>query len=88
MSNGIWIRPQDKNRLISCEHIYITPNGIIRGVKGDDDVCIGVYKNRERAIEILDDIEKALCFGTHIGKSVWENNLTMISINVFDMPES
>ena len=55
--SGIWIRTQDKKRLVKCEDIeacntwiYVSTNGVNCG--------IGVYSTREKALKVLDMIQK------------------------------
>ena len=61
----LWIRSQDRERLIKAENLYISKNN-----KNEEDLeykisnyyqeifaTIGVYKSKERALEILDEIQ-------------------------------
>lgn len=61
---NIWIRTQDRNTLIFCDKIHICPYNrddkegkyaITTNIRGLE--CLGVYKSRLRAIEVLHKIE-------------------------------
>ena len=56
----LWVRSQDKKRLISVTNLYIpiSRNGEDFSIYTfDTDVELGIYKTEERAIEILDEIQ-------------------------------
>ena len=61
----MWIRTQDKESLVYANNFYIMKN---RGEEkyeisyfdGDSFVKLGFYKSKERAIEVLDEIQKLL----------------------------
>ena len=63
---GIWIRTQDKETLINCEciqvnEIYSRDGGFC--LKTDIDgspVYLGAYKTKEKALQVLDEIQKLL----------------------------
>ena len=58
----LWIRSQDKRRLI------LTKDLSVRWVSLDTNICtividtfeVGTYKNEERAIEVLDEIQNLI----------------------------
>ena len=63
----LWIRSQDKETLIKIENISIdSENYIIGNLISDDNksICdywrLGHYKTKERALEVLDEIQKLL----------------------------
>ena len=72
---GIWIRSQDKCKLIKCTRFGIDyySDGIcdVIGADCDDVFELGKYKGEEKAIKVLDMIQKHI--ETH-------------SNNVFQMP--
>lgn len=53
----LWIRTPDKECLTKVDHLYISNNCVI---KQQDDVVLAVYKTKERALEVLDEIEQLL----------------------------
>ena len=63
----LWIRSQDRETLIKTENVSIdSENYIIGNLISDDNksVCdywrLGHYKTKERALEVLDEIQKLL----------------------------
>lgn len=70
MKMELWIRSQDKERLIKPIDFYIeeTIDYVNKCSEFDiyalnfanDDIRIGTYKTKERAIEVLDEIEKLI----------------------------
>lgn len=61
----LWIRSQDKLDLLKCKSIHIEeiPSSkevaILCYASGDKHSTIGYYKSKERALEVIDDIQ---CF--------------------------
>jgi len=82
--NGIWIRSQDKNRLIFTTNVYISDYGNFTLVKADSRI-IGEYPTKERALQVLDEIQGYIACGTteaHEGETgTWRGV-------VYVMPES
>ena len=72
----MWIRTQNKEDLIKCQKISIIGPGkdvyLLVELTNDNYIELGIYKSKERAIEVLDEIQAYL-----------ENNY--LSIN--DMPQ-
>ncbi len=60
--NGIWIRSQDKNRLIFATNVYISDYGNFTLVKVDSRI-IGEYPTKERALQVLDEIQGYIACG-------------------------
>lgn len=66
----LWIRSQDKERLIKPIDFYIeeTIDYVNKSSEFDiyalnlanDDIRIGTYKTKERALEVLDEIEERI----------------------------
>lgn len=57
----LWIRSQDKKRLVKIEHIYYFEDEFTNN-ELKHHICIGAYdlgqyKTKKRAIEVLDEIE-------------------------------
>lgn len=55
----LWIRSQDKKVLIICRKLCV------RGTYGNEiignDICsLGIYKSKERALEVLDEIQNKI----------------------------
>lgn len=76
----LWIRSQDKTTLIRSYEIYISEYGkgsyVIRAKKTSH--ILGAYKTMERALEVLDEIQK-----------IFYNNQKYINdVVVYQMPEN
>jgi hypothetical protein len=62
----LWIRSQDKERLIQVENLYVEFNGDVDPklqpyrIVTDKFISLGIYKDYERALEVLDEIQKIL----------------------------
>ena len=58
----MWIRSQDKKRLIDAEMIEICDNRIFVSELPSEmitsGICVGKYGSEERAIEVLDEIQE------------------------------
>ena len=63
----LWIRSQDKLDLLKCKSIHIeeipssTEVTILCYASGDKYSTIGYYKSKERALEVLDEIQNKIC---------------------------
>lgn len=63
----LWIRSQDRENLIKIENIIIDKENYVLGNLVSDDnkgICdywrLGIYKSKERALEVLDEIQNIL----------------------------
>jgi len=61
---GIWIRSQDKNRLVFATNVYIDDYGNFTLVKANSHIKIGEYPTKERALQVLDEIQGYIACGT------------------------
>jgi len=66
--NGIWIRSQDRETLVQCsfayyEHSEYKDNTEAHKIEGDNTI-LGRYPTRERALEVLDEIQHAIINAT------------------------
>lgn len=67
------------------DNIQIEPMGVVRGDKddryyielkqGDDSYWLGLYKNRERAMEVLEEIGSEYCLLTNEEKGYVANGM-------------
>lgn len=94
--SGIWIRSQDKRRLIECTRFGVSDlfNGICDVVGYScNDVCkLGEYKGEEKAIKVLDMIQKHIEsnkseFWNRSHDEEWGGSIVTHSNNVFQMPK-
>ena len=60
----MWIRTQNKEDLIKCQKISIIGPGkdvyLLVELTNDNYIELGTYKSKERAIEVLDEIQNLL----------------------------
>lgn len=61
----LWIRSQDKTRLTKVNDLYVVGYGNDWAIDGYhtnsvDDFDLGIYSTKERALEVLDEIESLL----------------------------
>lgn len=57
----LWIKSKDKIKLAKIINIWIDRTTIRANTKCDDwSIELGTYKTKERALEILDDIQNLL----------------------------
>ena len=99
----LWIRSQDKMRLVKVNSINILDNGLtFHGYINDKDhFWLANYKTKERALEVLDEIQNILkpqvitklgkivgktCDGT-IYTTPNETEIKELSTYVYKMPE-
>lgn len=99
----LWIRSQDKERLIKPVDFYIEE--IIDYVNkssefniyalnfANDDIIIGTYQTKERALEVFDEIQRkieklyALENCSLEKNSCIEKSLVIDNFNIYQMPE-
>lgn len=76
----LWIRSQDKTTLINAQRIDVNYNNIIVWDEGRyaSKIYLGIYKTKERALEVLDEIHKCI-----IDKEVLDgcNNILTLANN-------
>lgn len=71
----MWIRSQEKDRLIKCEHFGFYQESKNCNVIWGNESCLwlGVYSTKEKALKVLDMIQN------HIESENWDK--------VFQMPQ-
>jgi hypothetical protein len=87
--NGIWIRSQDKKRLVFATNVYIDDYGNFTLVKADSRI-IGEYPTKKRALQVLDEIHARIASGTieaHEGETGTWRKVEKYGV-VYIMPES
>lgn len=100
----LWIRTQDKTKLMEAEELIIkevvkTDANNVNGYKQEMvgcNICVGyipvaLYKTKERALQVLDEIQNLLSGKVFVKKSKTDNELDVKPINresiVYEMPE-
>ena len=60
----LWIRSQDRENLLKVDRLDVNDNKIQANFKayysGCDYLIIGIYESNDRALEVLDEIQKYL----------------------------
>ena len=91
----LWVRSQDKTRLVKVDHIYYMENMFTNDVEDKYYICsggafdLGVYSTKERALEILDEIQEHI---ENYGEIFAESNNGIVSNfkyygSVYEMPK-
>ena len=62
---GIWIRSQDKEKLIKCEDIQISGTDIVNFTRYGV-VELGKYSTKEKALKVLDEIDDFAAMGCYL----------------------
>ena len=94
----LWIRSQDKDSLIKAEKIeliydYLCSEDIQLIHIETDKGRVGSYSTKERALEVLDDIEKFISIRTSNNGTYEENDLLIKSkmlemqVKIYNMPK-
>lgn len=100
----LWIRTQDKTKLMEAEELIVkevvkTDANNVNGYKQEIvgcNICVGyipvaLYKTKERALQVLDEIQNLLSGKVFVKKSKTDNELDVKPINresiVYEMPE-
>ena len=91
---NLWIRSQDREDLINNPlRIYYDSNyeGVHKIIANthDETIWLGKYKTKERALEVLNEIELALgCKRTAFNNTIiFVNVLENVNSMVYEMPE-
>lgn len=56
----MWIRSQSKETLLKATKIFIHDNQVFASMEDGFDEMVGEYKSKERAIEVLDEIQSCV----------------------------
>lgn len=89
----IWIRSQDKTKLVKVNYVYMMESNdhfTIYGETIDSGPIVGTYATKERALEILDGIEdymKKCVFAKKVNGLGEELDLIPNPIVIYTMPE-
>ena len=88
----LWIRSQDENSLIKANNIYsdvLPEDGYYKIFNMPDEDILGKYITKERALEVLDEIQDILdVYNSHIKKHTdMYKNIFVPPCVVYIMPE-
>ncbi|WP_288910961.1 hypothetical protein [uncultured Thomasclavelia sp.] len=56
----LWIRSQDRYILTKNTNLYLSDEGIAYRILNDNYDYLGEYKTKERALEVLDEIDQCM----------------------------
>lgn len=82
----LWIRSQSKETLLKISKVYIHDNEIFASTESEFDEKVGIYKTKERALEVLDEIQSAI---EHKGTAFYDKKDDALYnlYSVYEMPE-
>ena len=98
----LWIRSQNRKHLIKAEYVSLMANNIINAASGGWDYDVAKYKTEERALEVLDEIQKifqpqmiitkpsvkVMSFsGEYVVREKGELTMQELSTYVYEMPK-
>ena len=91
----MWIRSQDKRELIDASHAYVNESNCIISVCGEAYCELGKYETRERALEVLDEIQDEMSelpdvsYLAEPARAIWVYLADMVRIKrtVYQMPK-
>lgn len=83
----MWIRSQDKEMLLNCEGFDILDEDTVWIIYGCN-TALATYSTEEKALKVLDMIEKHLnSQGKIVKKSMGNYFISDVKLNVFQMPQ-
>jgi hypothetical protein len=83
----LWIRSQDRRNLIKTERLYVSGKNDEYYI-GDSLIGhIGIYKTEERALEILDEIQRLITDLQYMSYAVDSSSFYSYRPNVYEMPK-
>ena len=60
----MWIKSQDKCTLINAKKFEIADfHTLYKNAIWGDDILLGIYSSKEKALKVLEDIQLALIYG-------------------------
>lgn len=87
---NLWVRSQDKRILQKVDNIFLDANYEDKRIStyDGDNVELGTYKTKERALEVLDEIQDELISSDFMPiEKNEEVVLTCGSARIYEMPE-
>ncbi len=87
----LWIRSQDKRILQKVDNIYLNANydnKRICSYDNESEIELGTYKAKERALEVLNEIQEKLKAGfVYDSRTSYSMNQTIFRNEVYQMPK-
>lgn len=82
----MWILNQDKNEIIEVTRIQVNGNSIITFDKGIF-IQLGFYKDQERALDVLKDIQRKITQGTKFDR-IDKFGERVFRESIYEMPKA
>lgn len=92
----MWIRTQNKEDLIKCQKISIIGPGkdvyLLVELTNDYYIELGIYKSKERALEVLDEIDSKIMMNkvieiySNLGDLTFANRANYTYTPIYQMP--
>lgn len=99
---NLWVRSQDKLKIVNVNYVYAEARDdhfTIIGETIDSAPIIGMYKTKERALEVLDEIDNMKCY-KYMAELSWNDFIKMLdgktqdektklflNMNTYEMPK-
>ena len=95
----MWIRSQNRKRLVNASHVYVSESNYIISACAEGYFEVGEYETEERCLEVLSDFEASIAAyefvkSTGQGLDTLVNRLNdqqrvrqLINLFIFQMPE-
>lgn len=89
----LWIRSQDKERLFKVSTLFVEYNGDVNPtisshrIVADKCIDLGIYKSKERALEVLDEIQKYINNGCKRFIDTGVYHTSKYEYRVYEMPK-
>ena len=83
---NLWIRTRNRAGILKCEKLYIQ---VLNGefyILNENEFPLGTYKTRERALEVLDEIQDILISSEYMNINN-DEVMTCGSCKVYEMPK-
>lgn len=89
----LWVRSQDKTTLIKCSEIYIAEEKSYLIREASSSHILGAYKTIDRALEVLDEIQKSITINETINGNYEEQDKSIKALflkyqtRIYQMPK-
>lgn len=85
----LWIRSQDRLRLCKANNLFIKNLSICCSCndENNDYDYLGVYSTKERALEVLDEIQRLITDLQYMSYTVDSSSFYSYRPNVYEMPK-
>lgn len=81
----MWIRSQNKKRLVNVEHVYLDELQGASVICSEGGVLLGGYESESRALEVLDQIHNVVARNS--SRDYLSGKYRVFQNNVFEMPK-